>query len=120
VYTDKEKQYGNEGETEYEKQTVRRKEKRGWEGGMNERDRNSAIRDTGGEKNLSKKGAYFLKCHAPTSPKNVTDYKSCPMWSSNHVSYTTMQTYDYKNISIFWDVTPRSQAGMYQHFRYTS
>jgi len=51
--------------------------------------------------------------------QKVLDYKSCPMWSSNHVSYTAMQTYDYKNISVFWDVTPRSQAGMYQHFRHT-
>jgi len=84
---------------------------------MNERDGNSAIEDTK-KKNPVKREAYFLKCYAPTSPKNVLDYKSCPMWSSNHVSYTGMQTYDYKNISIFWDVIPRNQAGMYQHFKY--
>jgi hypothetical protein len=54
-----EKQYGVEGETEYEKQTVSRKEKRrGWEGGMNKTYRNSAIKDTG-KKKLVKKEAYF-------------------------------------------------------------
>ena len=63
---------------------------------MNKRDRNGAITDTG-KKNLSKKKeAYFLKCHAATPPKDVLDYKSCPMWSSNCVFY----------LSIFWDVTP--------------
>jgi hypothetical protein len=54
---------------------------------MNKRDRNGAIKDTG-KKNLSKKEAYFLKCYVSASPKDVLDYKSCPMWSSNHVSCT--------------------------------
>jgi len=52
-----EKEYSVEGETEYEKETVRRKEKR--EGGMNERDRNSAIKDTGRKKTCQKKKHIF-------------------------------------------------------------
>jgi hypothetical protein len=54
-----EKQYGIEGEIEYKKQTVRRKEKRVWEGGMNERERNSASEDSRKKKTCQKKKHIF-------------------------------------------------------------
>jgi hypothetical protein len=104
--------------TSREKLNMRNRQKerkgRGWDRGLNERDRYTAIKDTG--KKLAKKRNIFTEMSraVPASLNDVLDvtFKSCPMWSSNRASHTALQTYDYKNIPSFWDVTPCSLAGM--------